>query len=493
MPPVTATLGGRYLLEEPIGQGGMASVWRATDTVLGRHVAVKRLHRRFLDDPEQAARFEREASVVARLTHPAVVKLLDRGEDEDGVFLVFELVEGEDLKARIARDGKLAPREAASVCAQIARGLEHAHGQGVVHRDITARNILLTPDGHAKLADFGVAHEVEAAGLTSTGAMVGTSEYLAPEQAQGDRVDGRADVYALGVVLYECLTGELPFTGAGPLAVAIRHLSEPVPDPRSIAPAVPESLAAAVLTATAKDPDRRFPTAGAFADLLEAVAVGRDVTMTMPVVHEEATGEIARPQGRRRGRRALVVGGVVAVAGAAAAAALVLTGVVGGKAAEPTSASLVTLPMSVTDYDPEGDGRENPDLVAYAHDGDPTTAWRTEGYLNTGDLSRHQKSGVGLKLTLATPAEAREMVLTSPTVGARFQVRAGESTTPIASGTTSGRRQRVRLPAGDPQTQYVLWFTNVPRDPNAFTIIPELAAYRAYVGEVDLRGVAKGS
>ncbi|MEW6583853.1 MAG: serine/threonine-protein kinase, partial [Actinomycetota bacterium] len=324
---MTATLGDRYRLEEPIGHGGMASVWRATDTVLSRDVAVKRLHRRLCDDPQLAARFQREASVVARLTHPAVVKLLDRGEDADGAYLVFELVDGEDLKARITRDGKLPPAEAAAVCAQIARGLHHAHSQGVVHRDISARNILLTGDGHAKLADFGVARADEgAAGLTGTGAMVGTSEYLAPEQAQGGDVDGRADVYALGVVLYECLTGELPFTGAGPLAVAIRHLSEPVPDPRSIAPAVPEPLGVAVLTATAKDPDRRYPDAGRLAEVLEAVALGRDPTMTLPLPAEEATGEIR--VGRRRGR--LLAAGAAVVGVAAAGAALVLTGVVGG-------------------------------------------------------------------------------------------------------------------------------------------------------------------
>jgi serine/threonine-protein kinase len=482
-PATSAMSGDRYRLEEPIGHGGMASVWRATDTLLGRDVAVKRLHRRLIDDPEQAERFHREALVVARLTHPALVKLLDRGEDAEGPFLVFELVEGEDLKTRIERDGRLHPQQAAAICAQVARGLEHAHGQGVVHRDISARNVLLTPDGHAKLADFGVARSDEAGhGLTQTGAMIGTSEYLAPEQAQGDAVDGRTDVYSLGVVLYECLTGELPFTGAGPLAVAIRHLSEPVPDPRDIAPDVPEAVAVAVLTATAKDPDRRFPTAARLADVLEAAAAGRDVETTLTWRADQDTGRIGRPPRSSRRTVVAVVAAVLVAAGGAGG--LVLTGVLGGDSSGG-SAELAPLPLArVVDWDPEGSGTlgENPDLVGNATDGDPATVWRTEGYLDEGDFSkRGDKSGVGLKLVLDRPAVARQLVIDSPTPGARFELRGGDDPSPLAVATTTGTRQVVPLREGPARAEYVLWFTILP---------PDNGRFRAEVGEVELQGTA---
>lgn len=474
-------LGDRYRLEEAIGQGGMASIWRATDTLLHRDVAVKRLHRLLMDDENLAERFQREALVVARLAHPALVKLLDRGEDADGPFLVFELVEGEDLKTRIERDGRLHPHQAASVCAQIARGLEHAHSQGVVHRDISARNVLLTPDGHAKLADFGIARsEANCEGLTQAGAMMGTSEYLAPEQARGEAVDGRTDVYSLGVVLYECLTGEAPFTGAPALAVAIRHLSEPVPDPRGIVPDVPEALAVAVLTATAKDPDRRYADAGRFAAVLEAVVAGRDVTATQLSHADYDTGRIPVPRSRRR----LVAAAGAAVLVVATAVALVATGVVGGASDDGRAPAPLAL-AEVVDWDPEGTGMpgENHDLVANATDGDPATAWATEGYFDVGDFSRREKSGVGLRLVLPAPAVARQLVIQSPTPGARFEVRGGDDPTPLAVATTTGGRQEIALAGGPARTAYVLWFTVLPRQGDRF---------RADVGEVELRGTANG-
>lgn len=483
LPETRATLGDRYRLEESIGQGGMASVWRATDTLLHREVAVKRLHCAIGDDPDLAERFEREALVVARLAHPALVKLLDRGDDGDGPFLIFELVDGEDLKSRLERDGRLHFHQAASVCGQIARGLEHAHSLGVVHRDISARNVLLTPDGHAKLADFGIAHwDEHHEGLTQAGAMLGTSEYLAPEQARGEEVDGRTDIYSLGVVLYECLTGEAPFTGAPALAVAIRHLSEPVPDPRDIAPDVPEALAVAVLTATAKDPDRRYPDAGAFADVLEGVMTGRAAGSTEQWTGDHDTGRMVRPSARRRRAVVAVVGAALV---AAAAVAAVLVGTRGDDApADPPVGPLAV--ESVEAWDPDGTGEpgENNDLVPNATDGDPTTTWATERYFDSGDFARRgDKPGVGLRLLLAEPGVAREIVLTTPLAGARFEVRTEADPTPLATATTNGGRQVVALRAAPPHTDYILWFTVLPADGDGF---------RAQVGEVVLRGTANG-
>ena len=223
-------LGERYRLDELIGRGGMASVWRATDTVLGRDVAVKRLHAGLLADEEHAERFRREALLVARLSHPNLVHLLDRGEDAQGPYLVMELVEGENLKTRVRREGALEPAEAARICAQVGRALAYAQAQGVVHRDIKAQNVLLTGDGAVKLADFGIARSIESdgqPGITRTDMLIGSADYLSPEQADGRPVDARTDVYSLGILLYECLTGELPFRGDGFVAVAMKHCSEP--------------------------------------------------------------------------------------------------------------------------------------------------------------------------------------------------------------------------------------------------------------------------
>lgn len=180
----TATV--RYRVERQIGRGGMATVWRAHDTVLDRPVALKRLRPSLLDDQEAVDRFRREAETVARLAHPGLVHLLDRGEDDEGPFLVMELVDGEDLKSRIRRDGALDPAEAVRICAQVARALDHAHHNGIVHRDIKSQNVLLAKDGTAKLTDFGIARLMEGhhdMGLTRTGMLVGSSDYLAPEQA----------------------------------------------------------------------------------------------------------------------------------------------------------------------------------------------------------------------------------------------------------------------------------------------------------------------
>ncbi len=263
----------RYVVEAQIGRGGMATVWRAHDTVLNRTVALKRLRAGLRDDAESMARFSREARTVARLSHPGIVRLLDMGEDDGGPYLVMELVDGEDLKTRIGREGPMAPRDVARIGAQVASTLAFAHRHGVIHRDIKSQNVLIDRAGNAKLADFGIAQLLEVSGesrLTRSGMMVGTSDYLAPEQAEGRPVDGRTDTYSLGIVLWECLTGELPFPGENFVAVAMRQLKDPLPDPRTRAPEIPARLAECVLRAAAKNPDERFASAEDFAAELEA-------------------------------------------------------------------------------------------------------------------------------------------------------------------------------------------------------------------------------
>ncbi len=485
-------LGERYRLDELIGRGGMASVWRATDTVLAREVAVKRLHPGLLADEEHAERFRREALLVARLSHPNLVHLLDRGEDAQGPYLVMELVEGENLKTRVRREGALPPEEAARICAQVGRALAYAQAQGVVHRDIKAQNVLITPDGAVKLADFGIARSIESdgqRGLTRTDMLVGSADYLSPEQADGRPVNARTDVYSLGIVLYECLTGELPFRGDGFVAVAMKHCSTPLPDPRKANPAVPARLAAITVRAAAKDPAGRYPGAAAMVAALEGTeADGADEGTAVLALAPDGPvrlgdeGDTARHRRRPR-RRTLWLAALAAalVAGAIAAVLLLDPGSGGGS----EGADAVPLELSaVRDYDPQGaDQSERPDLRGAAIDGDPETAWYTENYQVTPQFGG-LKDGAGLILRLAAPAVATEMVVTSPTPGARFQVlgpdRGGEREV-LAEGEFAGGRQAVPLARTEPAEAYVLWITSLAPDGQG--------RFWAGVGEVELRGV----
>jgi len=223
----------RYELEELVGTGGMSSVYRANDTLLERDVALKVLHDRFTVDGDYVERFRREARAVAQLSHPNIVTVIDRGEQDGRQFIVFEYVDGENLKTLIEREGPLPEREAIELALQIARALGFAHEHGLVHRDVKPQNVLLNGDAVAKVTDFGIARSLDVqGGLTQTGTVMGTSDYIAPEQARGRQVDAQSDVYSLGAVLYELLTSEVPFPGDNFVAVAMRHINEPPPSVR---------------------------------------------------------------------------------------------------------------------------------------------------------------------------------------------------------------------------------------------------------------------
>lgn len=502
-------LGERYQLDELIGRGGMATVWRATDTVLNRPVAVKRLHAGLVADDELAERFRREALLVARLSHPNLVHVLDRGDDADGPFLVLELVEGENLKARIRREGPLLADDAARICAQVAHALEYAHGQGVVHRDIKAQNVLLSSDGTAKLADFGIARMMEAdgeAGLTRTDMLLGSADYLSPEQANGHALDARSDVYSLGIVLFEALTASLPFMGEGFVAVAMKHCSEPLPDPRTVVADIPPWLASIVLRATDKDPARRFPTAGAMAVALEAGPAGDGGTAIFPrpaigtgrVETAPDTGidtaTARRPRRRRRRRTmALVTVILLAVVALGGAGLWIVRDGVGGTdtpaEVDPADATELTI-AAVRDLDPPedgGDGQENPGLRDLAVDGDPDTAWLTERYQDTPTFGG-LKDGVGLLLRLDAPAVLTEARILSPTPGATFELQAvGPSgTRPVlAEGTFDGTLQTVTVTPETAAQNYVVWITGLTPAPDG--------GYQAGIAEVSLRGVAEGA
>src|SRR2546423_5864052 len=256
---VGEVIGGGYELGELIGPGGRSGVYRARDELLEGHVALKILHSHYADDADFVERFRREARAVAQLSHPNIVTVIDRGEDGGRQFIVFEHVAGENLKELLVRCGALPVREALQVALQIARALAFAHEQGLVHRDVKPQNVLLNGDGRAKVTDFGIARSVDVAGVTQTGTVLGTSNYIAPEQASGQPVDARTDVYSLGVVLYELLTGDLPFPGESFVAVAMKHVHEPPPSVLERRKDAPPRVAAAVDPALATDPQERFP------------------------------------------------------------------------------------------------------------------------------------------------------------------------------------------------------------------------------------------
>src|SRR5436853_4648796 len=227
---VGEVLSDRYELEELVGTGGMSSVFRAHDRLLDRKVALKVLHEQYMEDADYVERFRHEARAVAALSHPNIVTVIDRGEHEGRQFIVFEYVDGENLKRMIERRGPAPVPTALELAMQVARGLSFAHQQGLVHRDVKPQNVLLNGDGQAKVTDFGIARSLDVhQGVTRTGTVLGTSDYIAPEQAQGQAVDEQSDVYSLGVVLYELLTGKVPFPGENFVAVAMRHIHEPPP------------------------------------------------------------------------------------------------------------------------------------------------------------------------------------------------------------------------------------------------------------------------
>ena len=274
-------LADRYELGSLLGMGGMGEVYRAWDGTLGREVAIKLLRPEYAGSRDFVTRFEREAKNAASLSHPNVVRVFDAGETPEGTrYIAMEYVPGGTLSDRIREGGALKPREAIEVAYQLAAALSYAHGRGIVHRDVKPQNVLMTGLGDAKVADFGIARAVEATVLTRADMVVGSVGYLSPEQARGEPVDHRTDLYALGVVLYEMLTGGLPFVAESPIAVAMKHVTQAPPSPSATNSAVSADLAGVTLRLLAKDPSDRYASAGDLMTDLELLREGRPLLET---------------------------------------------------------------------------------------------------------------------------------------------------------------------------------------------------------------------
>jgi eukaryotic-like serine/threonine-protein kinase len=279
----------RYEVESRIGSGGMADVYCALDRQLGRRVALKLLYRRFAEDSEFVERFRREASAAAGLQHPNVVGVFDRGEWDDTYYIAMELLEGRSLKRLIQEEAPLDPDRAIELALQILKASRFAHKRGVIHRDLKPHNVIVDETEHLKVTDFGIAR-AGASDMTETGSIMGTAQYLSPEQAQGRAVSAPSDLYSIGIILYEMLTGRVPFEGDSPVTVALKQVSETPVAPHLLNPAVSPELDAVVMHALQKDPAARFPDAESFIDALQAARAG---VAAVPV--GQATAAFAPP------------------------------------------------------------------------------------------------------------------------------------------------------------------------------------------------------
>ena len=460
-------LSDRYELEELVGTGGMSSVYRAHDRLLDRTVALKVLHQQYTDDAEHVGRFRHEARAVATLSHPNIVTVIDRGEHGGRQFIVFEYVDGENLKELIRR-GPVPVATALELAIQVSLGLAFAHQQGLVHRDVKPQNVLLNGDGRAKVTDFGIARSLDVQhGVTQTGTVLGTSDYIAPEQAQGERVDEQTDVYSLGIVVYELLTGEVPFPGENFVAVAMRHINEPPPSICARRSDVSPRLEAAVQRAMAKDARDRFPTMSDFRRELEA-CLAETQGATQVIAPPARRSARVRKRGVSPWPLLLVVAALIAIGSVVAALAWhsgtgvfsihhSSTGAAGG--GPPVRLSAVTA------YDPYGSppGQEHNAEAHYATDHDPGTYWETERYHAT--FAEIGKQGVGLVLDAKSPVQLHRLGIATATPGFTAVIRAGDApndfpaTVSSSQVVSSGTQFAL---SGGKHRYYLIWITSLP-------------------------------
>jgi eukaryotic-like serine/threonine-protein kinase len=451
---VGTVLEDRYELQELVGRGGMSSVYRARDRILGREVAIKVLHPQYASDTEYVERFRREARAVATLAHPNVAVVIDRGEDDGRPFIVFEYVEGGNLKALIEREAPLPLERVIELGLQIARGLEHAHRSSLVHRDVKPQNVLLDRTGQVKLIDFGIARssaEVRP-GLTLTGTVLGSSDYIAPEQAQGRSVEERTDVYSLAIVLYEMLTGELPFPGDNFVAIAMRHINETPPSVLERRPDVPARLAALMERSLVKDPEKRPLMAEVVQELercLQELPADGDTLSNVTAV----TTVRRRPRGARPAwQLPAILAGLVLVA----AIGIYLVAFHSNGSSPPAASKSVHL-RATTAYDPDGTNGEHNAQAPLATDNLASTGWQTESYRDAPSLG---KPGVGLVLDAGSSVTLHRITVVTSTPGfvARIQAGGAPNSFPDVVSTTQTTAARTVFDlTGGPHRYYLLW------------------------------------
>jgi eukaryotic-like serine/threonine-protein kinase len=489
---VGQVIAGRYELEELVGTGGMANVYRASDRLLERRVAIKVLHDRLAHDRDYVERFRREARAIARLSHPNIVTVIDLGESEGHPFIVFEYVAGETLRDLLRRERRLSVRSALMIVRDVARGLAFAHEHDVVHRDVKPHNVILDSEGTPKVTDFGIARPLEGQErLTTSGTLVGTSDYLAPEQATGGPVSERSDQYSLGALLYELLTGKVPYPADSPVQAAVRHLNDPVPSVCEVRPDVPPQVDGLVQKAMQKQSEDRFESTAAFVAALDAcLAPYEEDTLSDLTGHDLSSQAVApparedrarnRPVRTTRGRRRVlrVLAAVLAAAALATLAVLLLRDggdlSLGGDGGGAGGATPVRL-RALADHDPAGDDAEHPESIAATTDGNRATFWTTETYFSGFD-----KRGVGIVLRASTPVSGGTLVVRSDEGGYTAEIRAsnrrGQDFQPISKSRTVGGRTEFELDTGGEEYRFLLvWITELGE------------SNRAHVNEVSLR------
>jgi serine/threonine protein kinase len=471
---IGTVLSGRYRLEAKLGSGGMSTVYLARDQTLDRAVAVKVMHREMSEQADQLERFRQEARSVAKFSHPNVVSVIDAGEDGGHPYIVFEYIEGETLKQRINRNGALDPQEAIAYAIEIARGLSVAHARKMVHRDIKPQNILIDAEGRAKLTDFGISRQLEQDGMTATGRVLGTTDYVAPEQAMGHKVDPRTDIYSLGVVLYEMLVGQVPFAADSQVGVAMKHVNEELPDVQRRRPEVSAAVALVVERATAKDPGERYQQVSEMIDDLSTALEVEAARAGSTTGEATSVLDAVPPPTRKLSSRVrwswAAIAGLLLVAGATLLVVqLISNGNFGGGGANKGKGNPVSI-SSATDYDPQGDGEEVGSKVGLAIDGDPTgTAWETEHY--DSDVFAGTKTGpdagVGIYVTTSSPAKPGKMIVRTPTTGWDAEVFAATSGPPeelsewgepVGAVVGASSTEEIDLNVQESATYFLLWF-----------------------------------
>ncbi len=497
-------LANRYVLEEHVATGGMAAVWRAHDEVLARTVAVKILHDDLCRQEVIRERFRREAVAAAKLVHPCIVSLFDTGVDGDRVYLVIEYIEGDTL-ADVLDEEVLESGEVARIGVRIAAALAHAHDRGIIHRDIKPGNVLVGDDGSVKVTDFGIAKAAQDSTLTATGRVMGTAAYVAPEQLRGQQIDARADLYSLGLVLFEGLTGQRAFAGGDPVSVAEARLRSGALRPRQLRSDVPRGLDDVVAQLTAPDPQDRPASAAEVVSLLQPFETPLVLPPALEGAQPEDDGSI-----RTELRWLLPVAALLVLAGA-----LVSVGIFGGvieagqvaslfaeevtptpqppapddEGEDTSGPTLQTVPLvDITAFDPQGDGSERDEFLPDVIDGAPSTTWATERY-NSPDFG-NLKSGVGFHVDLGGTRRLQQVTLEVPRGGFDLEIRVAGRIDPdpsawvtvtsipeVASGTTS-------YTLGDsPQARYLLVRITGKLQPFE-------TGYHAEIGEIRVQALA---